>query len=138
MGLYQYTVMPFGLKNAPTIFWRVVVATFKEYIHMLLEVYFNDWKIFGLLKKHVASLRLMLNTCQKYRISLNIKKCIFYVHFGILLGHSLQAMVYGGYYKDCYYSEFASNKDSETASHYIGTHSANGEAIEERCGLSME
>jgi hypothetical protein len=32
-GSYQYTVMPFGLKNAPTIFFRVVIAAFKEFIH---------------------------------------------------------------------------------------------------------
>jgi hypothetical protein len=31
-GSYQYTVMPFGLKNATTIFSRVVITTFKEYI----------------------------------------------------------------------------------------------------------
>ena len=80
--------MPFGLKNAPAIFSRVVVvAAFKEYIHKFLEVYFDDWTIFGLLKKHVVSLRLMLDTCRQYHISLNIKKCIFCVPFGILLGH---------------------------------------------------
>jgi hypothetical protein len=38
-GYYQYTVMPFGLKNALTIFSRVVIATFKEFIHQFLEVY---------------------------------------------------------------------------------------------------
>ena len=31
-GSFQYTVIPFGLKNAPAIFSRVVVAIFKEYI----------------------------------------------------------------------------------------------------------
>jgi hypothetical protein len=30
---YQYIVMSFGLKNEPTIFSRVVIATFKEFIH---------------------------------------------------------------------------------------------------------
>ena len=59
-GSFQYTMMPFGLKNAPTIFSRVIVAIFKEYLHKFLEVYFDDWTVFGLLKKHVEALRLML------------------------------------------------------------------------------
>ena len=41
-GSFQYTVMPFGLKNAPAIFSRVVVAVFKEFILKFLEVYFDD------------------------------------------------------------------------------------------------
>jgi len=32
-GCFQYTVMSFGLKNAPTIFSHIMVAAFKEYIH---------------------------------------------------------------------------------------------------------
>ena len=35
-GCYQYTVMPFGLKNAPTIFSWVVVAAFKDFIKKFL------------------------------------------------------------------------------------------------------
>eukprot|EP00253_Pinus_taeda_P002332 PITA_02332 len=56
-GCFQYTVMPFSLKNAPTILSHVVIATFKEFIHKLLE------------------------------IALNLKKCLFCIPFGILLGH---------------------------------------------------
>ena len=85
-GSFQYTVMPFGLKNARVIFSRVVVVVFKEYIHKFLEVYFDDWTVFGLLKKHVEALRLMLAKCRQDQISLNLKKCIFCVPFGILLG----------------------------------------------------
>lgn len=80
-------MMPFGMKNAPAIFSRVVVVVFKEYIHTFLEVYFDDWIVFGLLKKHVESLRLMLAKCRQHQISLNLKKCIFCVPFGILFGH---------------------------------------------------
>ena len=87
MGSFQYTVMPFGLKNAPAIFSRVVISAFKEYIHKFLEVYFDDWTIFGLLKDHITSLRLMLDKCRQHHISLNLKKCIFCAPFWILLRH---------------------------------------------------
>jgi len=63
-GSYQYTVMPFGLENALAIFSRVVVAKFKGYIHKFLKVYFDDWTVFGLLKRYVTSLRLMLEICR--------------------------------------------------------------------------
>ena len=56
-------VMPFGLKNVPTIFSRILVAAFKEFIHKFLEVYLDDWTIFGFVKKHTMSLRLMMDTC---------------------------------------------------------------------------
>eukprot|EP00253_Pinus_taeda_P027541 PITA_27541 len=52
-GCFQYTVMPLGLKNGPAIFLRVVVAAFKEYIHKFLEVYLDDWTVFGLVKHHI-------------------------------------------------------------------------------------
>ena len=61
---FQYTIIPFGLKNALAIFSRIVVAAFKEYIHKFLEVFLDDWTIFGLVKNHVESLRLMLDTCR--------------------------------------------------------------------------
>jgi hypothetical protein len=60
-GSYQYTVMPFGLKNSPTIFCRVVVKAFKEFLHKFLEAYFDDWTVFSLLKNHIKCLRLMLD-----------------------------------------------------------------------------
>jgi len=86
-GSYQYTVMLFGLKNEPVVFSIVVVTTFKEFIHKFLKVYLDDWTVFILLKYHIETLRLMLNRCRKYQISLNLKKCIFCVLFGIFLGH---------------------------------------------------
>ena len=32
LGCFQYSMMPFGLKNAPAIFYRIVVVAFKEFI----------------------------------------------------------------------------------------------------------
>lgn len=47
---FQYIVMPFRLKNVPATISRIVVAMLKEYIHKFLEVYLDDWTIFGLVK----------------------------------------------------------------------------------------
>ena len=86
-GIYCYKVMPFGLKNAPAIFSCIVIVAFKYFINKFLEVYFDEWTVFGLLKRHVENLRLMLDTCRRYQIALNLKKCLFCVPFGTLLGH---------------------------------------------------
>ena len=63
-GSYQYTVMSFGLKNAPTIFSRVVIVAFKEFIHQFLKVYLDDWIVYSLLKDHVEVLQIMLERCR--------------------------------------------------------------------------
>lgn len=86
-GCFQYIVMPFGVNNVLEIFSRAVIAAFKEFIHKLLEVYFDDWMVFGLVKRHVARLWLMLGACRRYQIALRLNKCLFYIPFGILLGH---------------------------------------------------
>ena len=72
---------------ASAIFLRVVIAAFNDFIHKFLEVYFDDWTVFGLVKRHVPSLHLMLDTCWRYNIVLKLKKCLFCVPFRILPGH---------------------------------------------------
>jgi len=71
-GCFQYTIMPFGLKNALVTFLHVVIVVFKEFIHKFLEVYFDEQTMFGLVKRHVTTLRLMLDTCRRYQIALNL------------------------------------------------------------------
>ena len=84
---FQYTVIPFVLKNSLAIFSRKIGISFKELIHKFLEVYFDDWIAYGLIKKHIERLRITLYWCRQYHISLNFNKCILCVTFGILLGH---------------------------------------------------
>ena len=79
--------IPFGLKNAPAIFSRIVVAAFKYFIHKFIEVYFDYWTVFCLIKYHIESLRMLMERCLQYKIDLNLRKCIFYAPFGALLGH---------------------------------------------------
>ena len=79
--------MSFGLKNALAIFSRVVVETFKEFLHKFLEAYFDDWTVFSLLQNHIECLRLMLDKCRQCQIALNLKKFILFSPFVVLLGH---------------------------------------------------
>ena len=81
--------MPFGLKNAPTIFSRVVVAAFKDFIQQFLQVCMDDWIVYGLVRNNLANLCLMLKRCRQHQIALNSKKCIFFPPSGILLGHNV-------------------------------------------------
>ena len=47
----------------------------------------DDWTIYGLVKYHTVNLLFLLERCRQHQISLNLKKCIFFTQFGILLGH---------------------------------------------------
>ena len=80
-------MIPFGLKNALAIFSRVFVDAFKYFIQKFLQVYMDDWKMYGLIKYHLENLQLMLERCRQHHIALNSKKCIFCAPFGILLCH---------------------------------------------------
>ena len=56
--------MPFGLKNAPAVFSRIVIIAFRDYIHRFLEVYIDDWIVYILPKKHTNLLRVMFERCR--------------------------------------------------------------------------
>lgn len=64
LGCFANKIIPFGLKNVPIVFSRIVVATYKEFMNNFLEVYLDDWTMFSLLKKHIQVLRLMLDRCR--------------------------------------------------------------------------
>ena len=64
-----------------------MVDACKYFIHKFLEVYFDDWTVVGLVKDHIKILKMMLEWCHQYQISLNLRKCIFCAPFGALLGH---------------------------------------------------
>lgn len=79
--------MPFGLKNSQVVFSYIVVQAFQNFIRKFLQVYLDDWTVYGLVIDHCDNLRLMFERCWQLRISLNIKKCVFVTPFGTLLGH---------------------------------------------------
>jgi hypothetical protein len=46
-GTFAYKRMPFGLCNAPTSFQRCMMAVFSEFIKEIVEVFMDDFSIYG-------------------------------------------------------------------------------------------
>ena len=46
-GTYAYNVLPSGLCNAPATFQRAVMAIFADLIHDCVEVYMDDFSVYG-------------------------------------------------------------------------------------------
>jgi len=49
-GSFLYNVMSFRLKNTHTIFSRIVIIAFREFLHNFLLAYFDDSTFYSLLK----------------------------------------------------------------------------------------
>ena len=46
-GTYTYQVLPFGFCNAPATFQRAVLGIFSDLIHDCVEVYMDDFTVYG-------------------------------------------------------------------------------------------
>ncbi|GJX93985.1 reverse transcriptase domain-containing protein [Tanacetum coccineum] len=91
-GTYAYRRMPFGLCNAPTTFQRCMLAIFHDMIEEFVEVFMDDFSIFGnSFDKCLNNLDKMLQRCKDAHLVLNWEKCHFMVKEGIVLGHKVSS-----------------------------------------------
>ncbi|XP_026396868.1 uncharacterized protein LOC113291561, partial [Papaver somniferum] len=82
-----YRRMPFGLCNAPATFQRCMVSIFSEYVENIIEVFMDDFSVFGdSFDLCLDNLSLILERCVETNLVLNWEKCHFMVTHGIVLG----------------------------------------------------
>jgi hypothetical protein len=87
VGLFEWVVMTFGLRNAGATYQRVMNLIFHDLIGILLEVYIDDLVIKSAgFKAHLADLRVALEMMEKYNLKMNPLKCAFGVLTGRFLG----------------------------------------------------
>ncbi|GJY54592.1 reverse transcriptase domain-containing protein [Tanacetum coccineum] len=89
-GTYAYRRMPSRLCNAPTTFQRCMLAIFHYMIKESVEVFMDDFSVFGnSFDKCLNNLDKMLQRCKDAHLVLNWEKCHFMVKEGIVLGHKV-------------------------------------------------
>ncbi|GJT42636.1 reverse transcriptase domain-containing protein [Tanacetum coccineum] len=84
-GTFAYRRMPFGLCNAPGTFQRCMMAIFHDMIEKTMEVFMDDFSVFGdSFSTCLSHLEKMLKRCEDTNLSLNWEKSHFMVKEGII------------------------------------------------------
>src|SRR3954467_4610666 len=91
-GLYEYTVMSFGLTNVPATFSRLMNSIFMEYLDKFVVVYLDDILIYSKNEEdHAKHLRLVWMKLREHRLYAKFSKCEFWLPEVTYLGHVISA-----------------------------------------------
>jgi hypothetical protein len=87
-GLYEYTVMSFGLTNAPAYFMYLMNKVFMEYLNKFVVVFIDDILVFSKTKEeHAEYLRLVLQKLREHQLYAKRSKCEFWLKEVSFLGY---------------------------------------------------
>jgi hypothetical protein len=77
-GLYDWAVMPFGLKNVTSTFTRTMSEVFKDLGSKFLKVFVDDLNVHSeSWGKHLQHLNVVLCKLKEVNLKLNPNKCCF-------------------------------------------------------------
>jgi hypothetical protein len=87
VGLFEWVVMTFGLKNAGATYQRAMNLIFHDLLRVFLEVYIDDVVVkSSSFDTHLAELRVAFERMKRYNSKMNPLKCAFGVTTGKFLG----------------------------------------------------
>ncbi|WVZ50239.1 hypothetical protein U9M48_001513 [Paspalum notatum var. saurae] len=87
-GLYEYTVMSFGLTNAPAFFMYMMNSVFMEYLDKFVVIFIDDILIYSKTEEeHEEHLRLVLQKLREHKLYAKFSKCDFWIEEVKFLGH---------------------------------------------------
>lgn len=77
-GKFEFVRLPFGLKNAPSIFQRTLDDVLRDHIGKICYVYIDDIVIFSKTEKeHFENLRKIFKTLESANFKIQLDKCEF-------------------------------------------------------------
>jgi hypothetical protein len=87
-GLYEFTVMSFGLTNAPAYFMYMMNKVFMEYLDNFAMVFIDDILVYSRNEgEHEGHLRLVLQKLRDHKLYAKFSKCEFWLKQVAFLGH---------------------------------------------------
>ena len=87
-GLYEYTVMSFGLTNAPAYFMNMMNKVFMEFLDKFVVVFIDDILVLSKNKQeHEVHLRLVMEKLREHQLYAKFSKCEFWLDEVAFLGH---------------------------------------------------
>ncbi|MBW0538239.1 hypothetical protein O181_077954 [Austropuccinia psidii MF-1] len=94
MGIYEYTRMPFGIKNAPAHFQRMMDTIFQEEkLEGWMVVYIDDIIIYSeTWEDHVHYIDRLPSKCTPINLKTSLKKCNFGQQELLTLGHKVSGV----------------------------------------------
>ena len=91
-GLYEFTVMSFGLTNAPAYFMYLMNKVFMEYLDKFVVVFIDDILIYSKDEgEHEEHLRMVLQKLRDHQLYAKFSKCEFWMKEVAFLGHVMSA-----------------------------------------------
>ena len=92
-GHFEFTVMPFGLMNAPAAFMDLMHRVFQPYLNQFVVVFVNDILIFSQSEwEHEYHLRIGLQLLRDHQLYAKFSKCEFWLTEVRFLGHVVSAL----------------------------------------------
>jgi hypothetical protein len=89
-GLYEYTIMSFGLTNAPVYFMNLMNKVFMKFLDKFVIAFIDDILIyFKSEEEHATHLKLVLESLREHQIYAKFSKCEFWLKEVGFLGHVL-------------------------------------------------
>jgi hypothetical protein len=91
-GLFEYTVMSFGLTNAPAYFMNLMNKVFMKFLDKFVVVFIDDILVYSKTEEeHAEHLPLVLGTLREHQLYAKFSKCEFWLKEVGFLGHVILA-----------------------------------------------
>jgi hypothetical protein len=89
-GLYEWCVMPMGLRNSPAVHQQRVTAALRKFIGQICHVYLDDIIIWSdSLEEHKQNVQLVLDALRAARLYCSVKKSCLFSWEVDFLGHHI-------------------------------------------------